>query len=240
MQPEEIYVLDRKVRLLQPADGGFRTSLDSVMLAAACPASVGQRVLDAGCGVGGATLSLLWRVPGIILTGIDWEEFYVELARKNAELNNAEIDFRIADIRTFEAVGAYDHVMINPPYLEAGRHTPSPDPARAQANGHQEADLTLDDWIKAAHRMLKSHGTLTLIYPAHGLDKIILALGKKFGAVELIPLWPRQGVDAKRIIIRAVKDRQTAAKVLAGLVLHEKDGTYTLEADRILRVGNKI
>ena len=240
MSSEEIFVLDRKVRLLQPEEGGFRTSLDSVMLAAACPAQAGQRVLDAGCGVGGASFCLLWRVAAIKLTGIDWLETYIDLARRNLSLNEKTAQFELADVRSYEPDALFDHVMINPPYLEAGHHIPSPDELRAQANGHQLRDLTLDDWIKAAHRLLKSHGSLTMIYPAYGMDKIVLALGKKFGAVELIPLWPRQGVEAKRVIVRAIKDRQTPARIQPGLVLHEAGGAYTPEAEKILRNGEAI
>lgn len=240
MQPEEIYVLDKKVRLLQPAAGGFRTSLDSVMLAAACPAKAGDRVLDAGCGVGGAAFCLLWRVPDIRLTGVEWEDSYIELARGNSALNGKAAEFVLADIRDYRPETAFDHVMVNPPYLEAGRHTPSPDEVRAQALGHQLRDLTLEDWIRAAHRLLRSGGTLTLIYPAHGVDRIIRALGRKFGAIEIIPLWPKARQEAKRVIIRAIKDRQTPARLRAGLTLHEDNGDYTVAADKILRGGDRI
>lgn len=239
MAAEEIHVLNQKVRLLQP-EGGFRTSLDSVMLAAACPARSGDTVLDMGCGVGGASFCLLWRVPDLQLTGIDWEDTYIDLARRNLDLNDHPAIFDRADIRSYAPEHGFDHVMMNPPYMEAGRHTPSPDAIRAQANGHQDVDLTLEDWIRAAHRLLKSKGTLTLIYPAHGTDKIIQAFGRRFGAVELIPLWPRTGQEAKRVIIRAVKDRQTPARVLPGVVLHEDSGAYTAHADSILRDGAAI
>jgi tRNA1(Val) A37 N6-methylase TrmN6 len=238
--PEEIHVLNRKVKLHQPAKGGFRTSLDSVMLAAACPARDGDRVLDAGCGVGGASFCLLWRAPGVRLTGVEWQDSYIELALKNNVLNGRDAEFVLSDIRAYQPETAFDHVMINPPYLEAGRHTPSPDEVRAQALGHQLHDLTLEDWIKAAHRLLRSGGTLTLIYPAHGTDRIILALGRKFGAIEIIPLWPKAGQEAKRIIIRAIKDRQTPARLLAGLTLHEDNGDYTAKAEKVLRDGDRI
>jgi len=242
MTPEEIHVLNQKVKLLQPPDGGFRTSLDSVMLAAACPAKEGQSVLDAGCGVGGASFCLLWRVPNIQLTGIDWEETYHDLAHRNILLNTftGTATFIPGDIRTYDPDVLFDHVIMNPPYFEAGRHTPSPDTIRAQANGHQDEDLSLDDWIRAAHRLVRSNGSLTIIYPAHGTDKIIHAMGKKFGSVEIIPLWPRMGVEAKRVIIRAIKDRQTPARILPGVVLHEESGAYTEAADRILRDGDAI
>jgi tRNA1(Val) A37 N6-methylase TrmN6 len=60
-------------------------------------------------------------------------------------------------------------------------------------------------------------------------------LGRRFGAVEIIPLWPRQGEAAKRVIVRARKDRQTPCTLHPGLVLHEAGGSYTPETDGILR-----
>ncbi len=66
-------------------------------------------------------------------------------------------------------------------------------------------------------------------------DDIIQALGRRFGAVEIIPLWPRLGEAAKRVIVRARKDRQTPCTLHPGLVLHEAGGGYTPETDGILR-----
>lgn len=234
---DEIYVLDKKVRLLQP-EGGFRTGLDSVMLAAAVPAKAGDTVLDMGCGVGGAAFCLLWRVD-VKLTGVDVNSGYVDLAKHNAQLNNKNADFAVSDIRTYGS-SLFDHVMINPPYFEAGAHLPSPDQGRAVANGHQDENLTIKDWIKAAHRLVKSKGSVTIIYPSGGIDKVIQAFGKSFGAIEIIPLWQRQGAEARRVIIRAIKDRQTPARMLSGLILHEMDEQYTIAADLVLRDGNKI
>lgn len=242
IKTDEITVLGKKVRLLQmPAGTGFRTSLDSVMVAAACPAKTGDKVLDMGAGVGGATFCLLYRVPDIHVTGVEWERAYYDLALRNITLNNAhgKADFIHSDIRDFGVEGKpiYHHIMVNPPFNEAGQHLPSSDEVKAKALGHLDSDLTLEDWILAGYRLLKSGGSLTIIYPTSGTDKIIRAMGKKFGAIEIIPLWPRAGVDSKRVIIRAIKGRHTPCIIRAGLVLHEADGRYTVEADKVLRDG---
>lgn len=259
-EPVEIHVLDKKVRLLQPAQG-FRTSLDSVMLAAACPARGGERVLDMGCGVGGASFCLLYRVPDCHVTGIDIQRLCIDLANKNKSLNNNTIrcEFICGDVCGYNVENPaerFDHVTCNPPYLEAGAHTQSPHEGKAIALGHSHSPAPLyppslgeggggvpergkggglNDWLNAGFRNLKSGGTFTIIQRADMTDKIIQGFGKRFGAIEIIPLWPRQGAAAKRVIIRAIKDRKTPAVLHAGLVLHEADSGYTPEADRILR-----
>lgn len=241
-EPVEIFVLDKKVRLLQPADG-FRTSLDSVMLAAACPAGAGERVLDMGCGVGGVSFCLLQRVPECHITGIDIQNLCIELANQNKSLNNntERCGFICGDVCGYDVenpAARFDHVICNPPYLEAGAHTQSPHEGKAVALGHEDASL--QDWLDAGFRNLKSGGTFTIIHRADMTDKIIMGLGKRFGAIEIIPLWPRAGEAAKRVIIRAIKDRKTPATLYPGLVLHEADGNYTSATENILRGGEKL
>lgn len=241
IDPIEIYVLDKKVRLLQPASG-FRTSLDSVMLAAACPARKGEAVLDLGCGVGGAAFCLLQRVPECFISGIDIQSYYIELARQNIGLNNAtgRCEFAAGDIRDHEGGQRVDHVICNPPFLENGAGTRASDEGLALARAHDDDDIALKDWIDAGFRALRSGGCFTIIHRADALDRIMMGFGKRFGAVEVIPLWPRVGEDARRVIVRAIKDRRSPARIGAGIVLHEADGRYTAAAERILRVGDAI
>lgn len=237
MPQTPIHVLDKRVRLLQTAQG-FRTSLDSVFLAAACKARSGDYILDLGCGVGSAGLCVLWRVPGTRLTGVEIQPESHALAQENAVLNGMgeRCGFMQADIRDFRGKG-FDHAICNPPYLEAGTHTASPSESLALARGHQDPDTTLQDWVDAAHKALKSGGGFTMIHRADYTDKIVRALGPRFGAVEIIPLWPRAGEAARRVIIRAVKGRKSACILHPGIVLHEAEGEYTAAADAVLKAG---
>lgn len=234
-QPEEIFVLNKRVRLLQPPKG-FRTSLDSVMLAAACTAKQDDHVLDMGAGVGGAAFCLFKRV-GCAVTGIELQPGYASLAQQNVPLNDAigKVQFIQSDIRNYKSDTPFDHIICNPPYFEAGGHTISPDALRAQALGHQDETMSVKDWVDAGFKNLRSGGSLIMIHQASMTDDIIQALGRRFGAVEIIPLWPRLGEAAKRVIVRARKDRQTPCTLHPGLVLHEAGGSYTPETDGILR-----
>jgi tRNA1(Val) A37 N6-methylase TrmN6 len=227
----KIHLLDKQLQLEQPT-GGFQTSIDAVLLAAACPVKAGQSVLDLGCGVGAAGLCVAKRVPDIVLTGVELLEREASLARDNAKTNGFAANIMCTDIRDYEGERV-DHVICNPPYLEDGAHLKSPDSAKASAMGHDET--MLEDWIAAAHRNVKSKGSFTMIHRADMLDKILIALGKKFGATEIIPLWPKEGREAKRIIIRTYKDRKSPLKLHAGLLLHKENGDYTAPAEEILR-----
>ena len=236
---KEIYVLNKRLKLLH-SEKGFKTSIDSVLLASACPVKAGEHVLDLGCGVGGAGLCVLARVKGAYLTGVEIQKEHAELAERNAEVNlfQDNTTFINADIREYREEKAFDHVIINPPYLESGAHLRSPDEEKATAMGHE--DLDIKDWVDCAHFCLKSKGSLTIIHRADQIDKIIRALGKRFGAIEIIPLWPKEGVNAKRIIIRCYKDRYSPTTLHAGLILHDDEGEYTHAAEKILREAQAL
>jgi tRNA1(Val) A37 N6-methylase TrmN6 len=65
-------------------------------------------------------------------------------------------------------------------------------------------------------------------------------MGRRFGGITLIPLWPRAGEAAKRVVIRAVKDSRGPAALHPGLVLHGPDGAYTPAAEGVLRRGEGL
>ena len=52
-----------------------------------------------------------------------------------------------------------------------------------------------------------------------------------------MPLWPKAGRAAKRVIVRARRGSRAPLRLLPGLVLHEADGRYTRAAEDVLRRG---
>lgn len=241
-----IHVLDKKLALHQ-APEGFRTSMDSVMLGAACPAQSNQSILDLGCGVGSAGICAIYRAGNTTLTGIDIQSDHIEIAQKNAAANHMEdrTEFMAADIRDAKLGNIFEHVICNPPYREAGAHIESPHAAKARAMGHIDEDMSLSSWISCAHHHIKGQGSLTMIHDAGQTDNIIHALygrsgGKMFGGVEIFPLYPKQGIAAKRVIIRAWKHKKSPAILHQGIIMHESNGDYTKQADRILRDAEKL
>lgn len=227
------HILGKRLALHHLKDG-FQTSIDSILLAAACPAQENQSILDLGCGVGSAGLSALKRIPNCSLTGIDIQQDVIHLAEQNANENDLadRCTFMESDIRDFKVENSFDHVILNPPYLENGTHLRSPVETKAIAMGHDHA--TLEEWIKTVHRALKSNGSMTMIHRSDHIDKIIQNLGRRFGATEIIPLYSKTGKNANRVIVRTIKNRKSPCIIKEPLILHKEDGSYTIEANKIL------
>lgn len=232
-----------RLHLWQPKKG-YRAATDPVLLAAACPALPGQSVLDMGCGAGAAALCLAARVPGVILTGLEVQSAYAALARRNAADNGIALQVETGDLAQMPKAlrRDFDHVIANPPYYPAGG-TPSPVAARARA---LQVDTPLADWVQAAARRLAPGGWLTLICGADGLPEVLAAMGAKLGSASVLPLQPREGRAALRILLRARKGGKGAFRLLAPLVLHQgaaHDGdreSYTPRANAVLRGGEGL
>lgn len=232
-----------KLHLWQPRKG-YRAATDPVLLAAACPAHPGQSVLDLGCGVGAASFCLATRVPDLRLSGLELQPAYAALARRNAVENAIALDVHegnLADMPRPLRIN-FDHVIANPPYYPRGG-TPSPNAGRATA---LQIDTPLSAWVEAASRRLAPGGWLTLICGADGLPEVLAAMGSKLGSASVLPLTPREGRPALRILLRARKTGRAAFRLLAPFVIHHgpaHDGdreSYTPRANAVLRGGDAL
>ncbi|MDE2030606.1 MAG: methyltransferase [Alphaproteobacteria bacterium] len=229
-------LLNRRVTLEQPKSG-YRVAVDTIFLAAAVPARTGERILDMGCGVGGALLCLARRVAGVKGTGIDVQPDLAELFRRNITRNTfaAGLEAQTGDVARLspELHGAFDHVMANPPYHDEARHDVSANAVKQTANTEKSGDLAL--WVASAAAALKPSGLFTLIHRADRRDEILPLLQPAFGDIEILCLLPKENAEAKRVIIRARKGAPFSVREAAPLVLHKADGGYTQEADAVLR-----
>ena len=154
-------LLGGAVKVRQPRTG-FRVAIDTVLLAAAVPAQDGQTVLEPGAGIAAAALCLASRVPGCRVVGLEQQADLVRLAGENVRLNRmgSRVDVMVGDLAHPPprlVPGAYGHVMMNPPYFEAGTTRQPNSPARAAARIETEADLAA--WIGFAVAMLPRKGT---------------------------------------------------------------------------------
>jgi tRNA1(Val) A37 N6-methylase TrmN6 len=230
-------LLDGRVRLSQPVRG-FRSGLDAVMLAAAVPARTGDEILELGAGSGAGSLCLAARVPGCKILGVEIDPALAQLANENAAANGLSKRARFVAADVFELPKplrrSFGHVFCNPPFhATAGARPPEARRARAL---HDEGRLP--DWLAAGVKRTASGGTFTAILRADRLREALGALPEL--GVSVLPLWPKRHETAKRVILSVCKGSRAPLKLLPGLILHEKDGRYTSEADAILRHGHAL
>jgi tRNA1(Val) A37 N6-methylase TrmN6 len=239
--------LDGRVQLRQPAKG-FRSGLDAVFLAAACPAARESSVLEAGCGAGAASLCLLARVDAIKVTGIEVDGSLAGLALQNAAANGfaGTFDVKEADLTgpwsALEAAGlhreGYDHAIANPPFYVRGRARLSKDGRNARSRAMQEGGL--NQWLRFLAAAVKPGGTATMIHTAEALPQLLNAFEDRFGALRIIPLYPKSTAAAIRIILCGIKGSRAPLTLLPGIVLHEDNGTPSKAARAILRDGGRL
>jgi tRNA1(Val) A37 N6-methylase TrmN6 len=231
--------LGGRLRLRQPVQG-HRAGHDAMLLAAATEAAAGERIVELGAGIGAAGLAVARRAA-IDLTLVEIDEDLAALARENGTLNGLACRVMVLDVAAkadvFVAAGlapdSADRVLMNPPFNDPVRHQSSPDAHRRTAHAAQPS--TLETWIHAARRLLKPHGTLTLIWRAEALSDILAALGRGFGGIVVLPVHPKSASPAIRVLVRAQKGSAAPLTLRPALVLNDESGQPARQAEKVLR-----
>jgi tRNA1(Val) A37 N6-methylase TrmN6 len=248
-EPTVDVFLGGRVEAVQPADGRHRSGLEAVLLAAAIDSEFAGTVIDLGAGVGVAGMAVAARCPGTRVVLAERDQAAIDCARealaRPANRALAErVGIVVADVTDPEhhrvvaglGRGAAGAVIINPPFFAPGEGSASPDRARAAA--HVLGEDGLEPWCRTAASLLAPHGELTVIFRADGLTALLGGLGRRFGAVDILPIHPRATLPAHRILVRAVKGSRAGLRMLPPFTLHGAAGSaYLPEAEAILRHG---
>jgi tRNA1(Val) A37 N6-methylase TrmN6 len=238
-------LLDGRLILRQQASG-HRVGTDALLLAAAAPPLARGLIVDAGAGVGVVGLALSLANPDADVVLLEKHPQMAALARDNVAANGLCARCRVleADLFDFPArkaarlVEAGDLVVTNPPFLKAGESRPSPDAARAMAHVLDEGGI--DKWLRASLALLKPGGVFVAIHRADALDALLAALAGRLGGLEILPIFPKQGEKAMRLVLRGRKGGKAPLALLQGLVLHNEDGRFTPRAEEIHRRGSRL
>ena len=234
-----------RIQALQPKKG-FRSGVDAVLLAAAVPATAGQRVLELGCGVGVASLCLHARVAGLSLTGVEVQKTYAELARHNATAAGAAMHIYESDLSNLPAdlrQMQFDHVLANPPYYAAGSRQFAKDAGRETALGEA---TPMRKWIEVAAKRLAPKGYATFIQRSDRLADMLGPMAEHLGSLEILPLAPREGRDSHLTILRGRKDGRAPLRLHPPLIMHDgavhlRDAEdYQTWAVNVLRNGHAL
>jgi tRNA1(Val) A37 N6-methylase TrmN6 len=243
-QPTDDAFLGGALQVLQPKSG-YRAGLDAVMLAAAVPAAGTMRVLDVGAGVGTAGLCLARRAENAEVTLLEREPTLAHLAAENIQRNGLGVRVRVVQGEVgLSAAGlqalslapeSFDQLMANPPFHASEAGTVAPDVLKARAHAMPETELAR--WVRFLARMAAPGGSVTIIHKADALAGLLSLLEGRFGALKVLPLQPRTGAPAHRVIVQGIKGSRAPLVLLPGFVLHGTGDAFTPAAQAILRAG---
>jgi tRNA1(Val) A37 N6-methylase TrmN6 len=212
--------------------------MDAALLAAACDAKPGERVLDLGCGAGAVMLAAAARRPGAAFVGLERDGAAAALARANIAANGlaARAEALEADVgQRFAVLGLkpFDAALANPPYFDDPAELRAPHPAKRAA---WMAEGGLGAWTEFLTGSVREGGTITVIHRADRLGDLMARLGGKAGSLQVRPIHPFADAPASRVLVRAVKTGKAPLRLLPPLVLHERaGGKHTAAAEAILR-----
>jgi tRNA1(Val) A37 N6-methylase TrmN6 len=230
-------ILGGRVRLRQSLDG-YRAGMDAALLAAACDAQDGARVLDAGCGPGAVLLAAAARLAHARFTGVERDAEAAELARENIVANDlgGRAEIVEGDIAgPFAALGLppFDAAVANPPFFDDASALRGPAAEKRAAWISPEG---LEAWTGFLVRSVREGGSITVIHRADRLAALLASLAPKAGSFQIRPIHPFADEPAKRLLLRAIKTGRAPLRLLPPLVLHERGGPkHTPQTEAILR-----
>ena len=197
----------------------YNPTSDAVWLAAYAPNDI-KTVLDVGIGTGAVSLCLHTHFPELQITGLDISTEMLEESKKNAALNNVNINLLNQDITTWSTPERFDLVITNPPYFNG---------QPAHHNAHHNVDIT--HWTKKCCARVNPNKYICIIADALCTDKIIATLSSKhFGNIQIFPLFSTKN-SAERVLIRAKQGVKTGTTIFRGTSMNN---------DTILRDGLTI
>ena len=230
-------VKNRKELVIDQEKTGYRYSIEPFLLADFMPLLPDQSVLDIGTGCGIIPLLLVHRESTLKVTAIGIRDS--GQAQKNIHQNGMDRQISLIQGDFLKeaknlAPESFDHIVSNPPYrkIQTGRINPDPEKALAR----HELSLSMSSMLDKSAPLLKRGGQISLAYPPERMAEALRELENR----NLHPSVARfvHGnflTPAKIFLISALKEKKSDFSVAPPLTVYNKDGTYSKEAESLLR-----
>ena len=173
-------------------EDGYHFNSDTVLLGMFLDNLKEKTVLDIGT-AGGALLLYAESKGSLDLYGIDIDEKALSLAKNNVP--NAELEcISLNDFKHQE----FDAIITNPPFYQKGKEE------RLKYHKAMDASyMPLEMIFRKSRSLLKSNGSLYMIYPAEYLNQIIKeACDHDFSCIKMTPVYDGYKKQAIRVLLK--------------------------------------
>ena len=225
-----------KLTIKQEA-GGYRFSIDAVLLAHHAIPRSGERLLDLGTGCGIIPIILAYRHPDFTAIGIEIQNELADLAISNVDANHMQhqitvLRLDICGLKPDMIGGPVDVVVCNPPYRPPNSGRLNPDAQRAIAR--HELKVSLIDVLEAACRVLRTGGRFLTIYTAQRTGELLslmhlTGIEPKFIRV----IHGRLKEEAKLVLVGGTKGARAGTKIGPPLIIYTESGGYSKEVKQM-------
>ena len=218
------------LRIIQKK-GTFCFGMDAVLLADFAKCNSRSIVCDLGSGSGILGFLLFARYGFSHMDAVEISADMAERCGRSVKLNGLaeKISVHNADLREISVLlprERYDTVITNPPYSRASSALPNSVPIKQIAR--QDNTCSLENTVSAAYYLLKSRGSLYMVYPASRSAEACECLHAYH-----IEVKEEQFVHsyisspARLVLLRAVKDAAPGVRVFPPLIAKNPDGSDT-------------
>lgn len=230
-------VFRNKIKIIQSLKG-YRVSEDALLLTWFTRIRDNSLILDAGTGNGVIAFGLARVNKSVTCIGIEIQAGPVVRAMRGAAINKLENrvhvvkgDLRQAD--NFLRHKMFDLVVSNPPYHEYGRGKINI--LNEKALSRHQIMMPLADLFRVSSSLLKDDGSLSLIYPAKGMDMISsFASDTGFKLSRVLWIYPRVNAKPSLICVEAIQTNAKVEVMESRIELYGSDGARTPEVEYIL------
>lgn len=229
LQTAGLHILQHPARFL------FGT--DSVLLSHFAYAKSGAKWMDLGTGTGILPLLILAKRPRDSFVAVEIQAEAADMAARSVRMNGLEqrIDVRHMDMLDAPAAfghGSFDAVVCNPPYGRRGGALVNPSDALSIAR--HEIKITLPQVVETAAKLLKPGGYFFIIHQAERFFELSgLLQGSRLEPKRVRFLHPKPGKNAHLVLVEAMRNGASGAKILPPLFIHDENGEISREMGEI-------
>lgn len=205
----------------------FKFSLDSIILADFVKIDFKDKILVDFC-TGNAPLPIIMSKKINTIIGIELQKEISDLANKSIKINHINnvkiINDNIKNVLKYCKTGSIDVVTCNPPYFKYQKDSiTNENPIKTIAR--HEKEITLEEIISLANKILKSKGKLYLVHRSERIVEIIELLNKyHFGIKKIRCCHNDLNQKSNMILIEAKKDCKNNVEISCPLITKNYEG----------------
>lgn len=206
------YFIKEDMKLYQHKDH-FHFNTDTKLLALFMKIKKNERVLDIGTN-NGALLLAADQFDVSELIGVEVLEESSKIAKLNASTffthKTTIFNQRIQDVD----IDCVDVIISNPPYFTNQETHPDTKMDMRQL-GRIEVNLTLDQLVYNANRLLKSNGRFYFVHRPNRIQEIVSTLEKYNFKIKTLQIaYDKRTDSSKSLLIEAIKEGNCTCKIL--------------------------